>query len=284
MITPKIPLVLLLAVCCSHYMQAQTLSDYELTITSPLDGGSGPGGFFSNTTQTTGVNGNMYSTGTNTTMVAYRLATYRANDFFGNVNYAYVMGYYDGGHAVSQSGSTDYLASANGTVSMLFQTSNDVSTFQSLLNRGIYNAEGNDAFEIRVGNGRLQIAYGGTSLYNIDTSISAETWYYLGISWDLSEGSNNLTYYYGEAGSGDLQSGTITISSTGDPAELIYIGGRDGNSQFLGALEEIAIWDRTLSDSSLEAQYAATVPEPATIGMLLGATCLGLVLLRRKHQ
>ena len=276
---------MLFTACGAISAQAQTLVDYELEITSPLDGGSGANVYFSNATEALNAAGNMTSTGTDTSVTIYRLAGVKTTDFFGNVDYAYNINsaYNAGSNYMSGSGSTDYLSSDNGTMSMLFQTSSDITTFQSLLSRGIYNTNGDNAFEIRVGNGRLQIAYGGTSLYNIDTTISIDTWYYLGITWDVA--SNTMDIFYGAAGSGSLETSTISIASAGNSSDLIYVGGRNGSGEFLGSLEEIAIWDRTLSDSSMEAQFAATVPEPATTAMSLGiGVCALTALLRRKSK
>ena len=88
----------------------------------------------------------------------------------------------------------------------------------------------------------------------------------------------------GDAPAG-LSSGTITAAAVGNSGQAIFIAGRPGTnaSNYAGAFQNIAIYDRTLSAGAIEDQFSA-IPEPSAYIALLGGIALGLVLLRRRAQ
>ena len=59
--------------------------------------------------------------------------------------------------------------------------------------------------------------------------------------------------------------------------------GRNNSHRYNGNIDEVAIWNRTLSAQEAADQYAAAfVPEPASAALLAGAA--GLVSLRRSRK
>jgi len=259
---------------------AQTLALYDAEISNPADGGSGPVLWYSNAT-TANASGHMNSVGSST-LTAFNLADVTANDYFGNVNYAFGGDPLADGISVSGSISTTFLTQANGTVSFLFQTPSTLSGFQSMFSRGTFG----DTSQLEVGlNGtalRLGYENSGNQTVNIGT-VAADTWYYFAMRWDTALASNDMTWYFGEMG-GSLSSGSVTITSAGDSAESIVMLGRQGSSKFNGVMENVATWDRTLSDQSIQDQFATAIPEPSAGAALFGLSILTFCLLRRRSR
>jgi hypothetical protein len=237
---------------------------YEATIETPTDEGGGPVLYYSNA-GTADANGHMYSTGSDNSVV-YNMGDLTGTGAFGNADYAY-----EGRLNMAVSGSStssslaDHLAGDNGTVCMLFKTPDTLSGsgYQSLFSRGIYGES--EALEIGVNEGTLRIINNSTQITTVGT-LAASTWYYVALRFDLTKTSDDLTWYYGEFGSSTLNTGSFTIENGGRPGTTILIGGRGGSAAFGGLVQEVATWDRTLSDAAITDQFNQTldaVPFPA---------------------
>lgn len=260
--------------------QAQTVSGYEATITSPTDGGSGPVLFYSNVS-TADANGHMVSTGSNNSTI-FNLGDVSFTGAFGNPNFAYT-GLVNQGVSGSSSPTgalADHLAGNNGTVSLLFKTPTSFTGFESLFNRGFFGQS--KAFEIGVeDDGDLRLVNNSTTS-TVVKRLSTDTWYYAALRFNLSLASDDLTWYVGELGSSVLDTGSITITNGALEDTTIYVGGRSGTSAYRGSIQALATWDRTLSDGAIQSQFAATgIPEPTTYALLFGISCLSLVACRR---
>lgn len=240
------------------------LAAYETTVETPTDAGGGPVLYYSNA-GTTVAGGHMYSTGSDNSVV-YNMADLTGTGAFGNADYAY-----EGRIAMAVSGSStsssleNHLTGDNGTVCMLFKTPDTLSGsgYQSLFSRGQY-AE-SEALEIGVYEGQLRFINNSTQITTVGT-LSTGTWYYVAVSFDLTKTSNDLTWYYGEFGSSTLNTGSFTIDNSGRASTSVYIGGRGGSAGFGGLIQEVATWDRTLSDVAITDQFNQTldaVPFPA---------------------
>lgn len=265
-------------------LQAQTVVDYEARVTSPTDGGTGPTIFYSNASLATPV-GHMTSTGSDP-LTTFRLASLRDTDFFGNENFAYrIDPAYSGldgagGFAISSSGTSPHLSGTTGSASMLFKMPSPINTsFQVLLNRGMFNNNGDPYFEIRTQNGNFFIGHSSNVLTNIGT-VAADTWYYIGVTWDQSLPENQMSWYLGELGTPTLNSGSFNITTVGPSSGNIHIGGRFGQGRFDGALQQVAIYDRALSSGAMQDQFAAAIPEPSVYALFASLLALGVVVFR----
>jgi len=246
-------------------MQASSIhraAAYEASVETPTDAGSGPVLFYSNAS-TTDSNGHMYSTGSDNSVV-YNMGDLTGTGAFGNTNYAYEgrLNMAVSGSSTS-SGLTNHLAGDNGTISLLFKTPTTMSGYQSLFNRGIYAQS--KVLEIGISDGKLRFINNSTKITDVGL-LTADTWYYVALRFDLTKTSEDLTWYYGEFGLVTLNSGSITIENSGRPSTTIYIGGRAGSAGFGGLIQEVATWDRTLSEQAITDQFNQTldaIPFPA---------------------
>jgi hypothetical protein len=260
------------AVCAHADLQA----DYEATILTPADSGSGPALWFQNTDTASGVH--MLNSGsagaTASTHQAYRLAGATSADLFGNENQAF--GIDTAGDSAAVAGSTGlFMTGRQGTISMLFKTPGSIE------NASLFRQGGFELFALGSGD-TLRLTTESGTYTTLGNSLSTDTWYYFATRWDADQGasSDELTWYMGEAG-GTLSFGSINLVGTDTGASgSITIAGRGTSSKFSGAMQEVAIWERELSDSSIQSQFAAAVPEPATLGMF-GLAGMLLAIIRR---
>lgn len=232
-------------------VQVLRLTAYEATVETPTDGGGGPVLYYPNA-GIADANGHMYSTGSDD-LVIYNMGDLTGLGAFGNADYA-VEGREN--MPISGSSTTDYLTGNTGTISFLFKTPTSMTGYQSLFNRGIYAAT--QSLEIGINSGVLRIINDSTQITNIG-SLSADTWYYFALRFDLTKTSDDLTWYYGAFGS-SLLSGSVTITTSGNPGTTIYVGGRQGSGAFTGLMQELATWDRTLSEQAIIDQFNQTLP------------------------
>jgi len=271
----------LLAACALAsplFLTGQIITSYEATIANPADGGAGPALWYQNADYRTGTGlVHMASTGS-ANNTAFRLGGQVYTDYFGNPEKAFGLAA-DAANSGAVSGSTGlFMTGAQGTVSFLFKTGSDVTytTLQSLFRQGA-------GFELILFNNRVRLSYtsAGTKTLNIGPSLTADTWYYAALKWDTTKPSDDLTWYMGVAGSDTLASGTVGIDAAGGNA-TIEIAGRSTTNLFKDPMQQFAVWERELSDASVQQQFTALVPEPGIFALLLGIFGLGYVVIRRR--
>jgi hypothetical protein len=249
-------LTLLLAVSllltAAFQAQAQTLAGFEATVAAPADGGGGPVLWYRNADSAT-ESGHMDSTGSASNQ-AFRLGGQLYADYFGNADKAFGLAAATSASASISGSSSLFMTGAQGTVSFLFKTGADLTTLQSLFRQG-------GGFELIVFNGRVRLSYtsDGTKTLNIGPSLQGNTWYHVALKWDTTKPSDDLTWYLGVAGSGTMQSGTVSIDAAGGNTS-IEIAGRSNSNFFLNPMQQFAVWQRELSAASIQAMYDATVP------------------------
>ena len=243
------------------------LATYEYAITN--SGGTGPSLWYKNATTKSGEH--MSNSGSSGAVnVAYRLAGALYTDVWGNENMAFGS---TNAIAPAVASSTGLFATgAQGTVSFLFKTPTTMPTgsYPDLFAQGA-------SFAVDIGpSSAMRIGYsnGVTTVYASIATLTTDTWYYFAMKWDTDKPSNDLTWYLGTASS-SLQSNTLTIAKAGLNTTIAL-------GQLNNPMQEVAIWQRELSDASIQSQFDA-IPEPATVG-LFGAAALGLMILRRRFM
>jgi hypothetical protein len=280
---PKHTYLKLLAACAFAsplFLSGAIITDYQNTISAPVDAGGGPVLWYRNADSRTGTGlAHMASTGSSNN-TAFRLGGQTFTDYFGNANKAFGLAA-DATQSGAVSGSTNlFMTGAQGTVSFLFKTGSDVtySSLQSLVRQGT-------GFELILFNNRVRLSYtsDGTKTLNIGPSLTADTWYYAALKWDTTKPSDDLTWYLGVAGGDTLAFGTVGIDAAGGNA-TIEIAGRSSTNFFKDPMQQFAVWERELSDASVQQQFTALVPEPGTYALLLGIFGLGYLVIRRRPR
>jgi hypothetical protein len=264
---------------CFGQVHAQLLDTYQQAISTPVDGGSGPTLWYRNAESRTGTGlVHMASVGSATNS-AFRLGAQTHSDFFGNPNMAFGLAS-DATASSTISDSTNlFMTGAEGTVSFLFKTGSDVTytTLQSLFRQG-------SGFELILLNNRVRLSYtdDGTKFLNIGPQMVADTWYYTALKWDTTKPSDDMTWFLGVAGSDTLASGTISVDSAGGNT-LIDIAGRSNSNLFKDPMQQFAVWERELSEASIQQQFTALIPEPSMYAFVFGLMALIGVINRRKR-
>jgi hypothetical protein len=188
-----------------------------------------------------------------------------ASDYWGNANSAF--GITNGatrGAAVS-GGAGLFATGPQGTVTFLFKTPESFSGFTSLFNQGSGNSVG---LEVGINSGTLRLGFenNGAKTANLG-ALTGDTWYYFAMTWDLDKASDDLTWFYGKAGDDVLNTGGLTITSSGAEANM-YVGGRSTSTPFLGGyFQNIAVYETNLSNTAIQSQFNV-IPKPV-IGELL---------------
>ncbi|QHI68375.1 glycoside hydrolase family 16 protein [Tichowtungia aerotolerans] len=185
--------------------------------------------------------------------------TNMTTDYWSNPDSAF--GLMPGSYPPAISGSTgNFTTRTNGTVCFMFKTPETLNGFKSLFNQGYYGQS--TQFEIGINGNvlRLGVQNGDAQpLKNLGT-LAPETWYYVAMAWDLSAPDNNLSWYYGEAGSSSLYSGTVTATSAGSTSEAISIAGRKNTDYYSligGYFQNIAVYSQPLPGSAISNQFSA---------------------------
>jgi hypothetical protein len=94
---------------------------------------------------------------------------------------------------------------------------------------------------------------GGTEIAANTASLSTDTWYYIAFTYDTTNGL--VLYTDGVAGNTAAANGNIRTSS-----ESLLIGSAgDGANLFNGTMDEIRIWNRSLSANEIYQQYVSNL-------------------------
>ena len=261
---------LALVVLASTLASAQTLSNYQHTVTNQL-----PSTYFK-------LDGSTVDSVTGTiSLTAQGLGGYTF-DAFDNPGDSYYFSatsdvlYYNGGPLLSGGGTTNTTSTASGTISFLFRTLDPGgNTGQRYLFSAGYNTANGNAFALFLENtnaangdpNSLKLRFGNNTTTILPASeLVPDTWYYCAITYLESRSPDKAYYYIGRPGS-PLTTGHTTNSVdavAGEGGQLI-LGNRDTlNVGFStpgdGQLDEFAIWNRELSPSEISAQYAKLPP------------------------
>jgi hypothetical protein len=239
--------------------RAQAYSD---AISGPEDGGDGPALWYK-----TARSPNEGSGGASYTLTSGGQITNLTSDVWGIADSTFGLDE-SATQGAAVAGSTGLFATGtNGTVCFLFKTGITITNFTSLFNQGAFGAA--SQLELSIENSQVRLGTQNDDLAepqqltHLGISLAPETWYYAGITWDTSVSTNNLTWYHGIAGAHHLKSGTATITSAGANS-AIFVGGRGAGSVLDGGFfQHIAVYERTLSDASMQAQFDA-ISQPLT--------------------
>ena len=266
--------IVVASICIAAMAQAG-LVDYQATVGTPTDSGAGPALWYQ-TSRTP----NSGSAAASHVLTSGGALTSLSADYWGNANSAFgPEAATAAGGAVA--GSTGLFASgANGTVSFMFKTPGTLGT-DVLFSQG--DNGHTSQFELMIVGGKLRMgtSFNASKLNNvIGDTLSTDTWYYYAMTWDLTPTYNGLRWFYGEAG-GTLDTGTEHLTISGASDKPILVGGRvAGYIPTGGAFQNIAVYERELSDAAIQDQFAA-IPEPGTMGMIM-LSAGGLFFIRRR--
>jgi hypothetical protein len=219
------------------------------------------------------------------------------SDYFGNANNAALLPALTDNLSIASPNiiSGADIATAIGSISMLFYLSSTVPNTGYLFSEGDATSGSYFAFDISGGN-TFQLKMGNTTKSLTGApAITTDTWYYLALSYNRNgvvTGVNGVNWYLGAAG-GSLESGffqnggTGNISATstlGDGGTFILDNRRaENNSMGLNSeVDELATWNTALTSSQITSQFdAVAVPEPANFTLFAGLGGLLLIGARR---
>ncbi len=161
-----------------------------------------------------------------------------------------------------------------GSMSLLFRSIEGYSsnTVRYVFCQGANNSEFSAFFEpTNTANGypgSLKVKIAGQTLPILQSNeLMFGVWYYLAFAWDETrDTAPEVAWYVGRIG-GALNSGTIDLdtNSVVGSNTTVYLGNRDSvNRAFrgpgFGALDQIAFWNRELTNSEVNAQFNALSP------------------------
>jgi PEP-CTERM motif len=183
-----------------------------------------------------------------------------------------------------------------GTLSFLFNISTPTSGTEYFLSVGGDTTADGNALALAISGGQAELKIGGHSA-NLP-ALTANAWYYIGITWDFNgTTSDTATYYLGELG-GTLSSTTLsgvyaatyevggTSGETGSSGDIVIGNRQADNSSMDGDYGTLATWSSQLSSAQITDQFDAlttsAVPEPSTTACIgVGGLLLGLILRKK---
>lgn len=131
------------------------------------------------------------------------------------------------------------------------------------------------------------VAYAGGTLYGAEGPYVTESWQHTVHAFEQSGANTTLSVYV----DGSLLGSALTVTSASINFSALYFGdartGASGDRDWDGMFDEVALWDRTLSDTEASELYTrgstgqSVIPEPSLF-VLLGFGALALFTLRRK--
>lgn len=117
-----------------------------------------------------------------------------------------------------------------------------------------------------------------------DTDVTDGTWNYLAITMDW--GADAISVYTADLGDSSATSWTTTIATDGNPsafanfARSLFVGALNSKGtaamHYSGLIDELAVYDKVLTESEVNGHVAATIPEPSTL-VLLATGLIGLL-------
>ncbi len=166
--------------------------------------------------------------------------------------------------------------SSKGSISLLFRSLSGLATTRRYVfwqddtsnskRFGVFFEDDNGG--IYPGNLCVQIG-GQTNAILGSNAIVFGAWYHLAITWDETRVDTNgaeVAWYLGRVG-GTLTNGTINLSDSAVVGNnnTVHLGNRDGltrsfRSPGSGALDEIAFWNRELTNTEVNAQFNTLTP------------------------
>jgi hypothetical protein len=268
---------LALVFCAVSMASAQTLSNYQHTVTN-----QGPTTYFTlDNSLVDSVTGTVSLTAVG--LGGFTFDTYR------NASKSYYYSattdalYNNSTVLINGGGTTNTTSTASGSITFLFRTLDPgANTGQRYLFSAGYTTANGNAFALFIENNNvangdpnsLKLRFGNTTTTILQaTNIVPDTWYYVAITYLESRSPNKAYYYIGRPGEA-LTTGMTTNSSSAVAGEGIslVLGNRDTFSTGFynpgaGQLDEFAIWNRELSVEEINAQFANLpnrIPPPLT--------------------
>ena len=186
---------------------------------------------------------------------------------------------------ISGEGTTD----ATGSLSLLFYVPSVIPATGYFFSDGettgaaANSQPANSAFALQFSSGNLTLKIGNKSFpAPAGVTISANTWYYLALTYDLNgtaEGVNGVNYYLGQVG-GTLNSVFIQKGGSGNVSSTATLGDGltfvVGNKQAAvvgttstagvagGEIDELATWSTPLSTNQIASQFSALTSPSGT--------------------
>ena len=117
-------------------------------------------------------------------------------------------------------------------------------------------------------------------------------WHFLAVTFDVNA-THEFKMYSGDATTAVSTWGTYTgpdfdtVTSTGDAADVMYIGdapnGWSNLGSFNGDLDDFFVTNTAMTEAELETLRLTGVPEPASYATVAGMLALGWVVIRRRR-